>query len=199
MLLNFGSSAPIDVVISGNDFEIANKLALQVNDAVKSTQGTTDVQISRELNLPELRIMINREKAGSMGVNVQQISNTIATAISGNVASIYTDPVTGNQYNMLVRLSEDYRDKIQDINNLTVINSQGQLVNLGNMITVEMAKAPIQIDRKYQERIVEITGNNSGRDLGSISKEIASKISYIKVPQGFPNYEWQYRTTEQNI
>jgi multidrug efflux pump subunit AcrB len=199
MLLNFGSSAPIDVVINGNDFEIANTLALQVSDAVKSTQGATDVLISRELNLPELQIKINREKAGSMGVNVQQISNTIATAISGTVASIYTDPVSGNQYNMLVRLSENYRDQIQDIGNLSVMNSQGQLVKLSNMIDVKMAKSPIQIDRKYQERIVEITGNTSGRDLGSISKEIASKISYIKVPQGFSitmsgNIEQQNKT-----
>ena len=198
-LMNFGSSAPIDVVISGNDFETANTLALQVSDAVKSTQGATDVLISRELNLPELRIKINREKAGSMGVNVQQISNTIATAISGTVASIYTDPVTGNQYNMLVRLSENFRDQIQDVSNLTVMNSQGQLVKLGNIVEVEMAKSPIQIDRKYQERIVDITGNTSGRDLGSISKEIAQKISYIKVPQGFSvtmsgNIEQQNKT-----
>src|ERR1035437_2971401 len=198
-LLNFGSTAPIDVVISGNDLEIANTLAQQVSDAVKSTQGSTDVLISRELNLPELRIKINREKAGSMGVNVQQISNTIATAISGTVASIYTDPVTGNQYNMLVRLAENYRDQLQDINNLTVVNSQGALVKLSNLIEVEMAKSPIQIDRRYQERIVDVTGNVSGRDLGSVSKEIASRIAYIKVPQGFSitmsgNIEQQNKT-----
>jgi multidrug efflux pump subunit AcrB len=198
-LLNFGSSAPIDVVISGNDFETANSLALQVSDAVKSTQGSTDVQISRELNLPELRIKINREKAGSMGVNVQQISNTVATAISGTVASIYTDPISGNQYNMLVRLSEDYRDQIQDINNLTVVNTRGELIKLGNLVEVERAKSPIQIDRRYQERIVDVTGNVSGRDLGSVSKEIASKIAYIKVPQGFSitmsgNIEQQNKT-----
>jgi len=198
-LLNFGSTAPIDVVISGNDLQIANTLSQQVSDAVKATQGSTDVLISRELNLPELRIKINREKAGSMGVNVQQISSTIATAISGTVASIYTDPITGNQYNMLVRLAENYRDQIQDINNLTVVNTQGALVKLSNLIEVEMAKSPIQIDRRYQERIVDVTGNVSGRDLGSVSKEIASRIAYIKVPQGFSitmsgNIEQQNKT-----
>jgi multidrug efflux pump subunit AcrB len=134
-----------------------------------------------------------------MGVNVQQISSTIATAISGTVASIYTDPITGNQYNMLVRLAENYRDQIQDINNLTVVNTQGELVKLGNLVEVEMAKSPIQIDRRYQERIVDVTGNVSGRDLGSVSKEIASKIAYIKVPQGFSitmsgNIEQQNKT-----
>ncbi len=198
-LLNFGSSAPIDVIISGNDFNTANDLAQQISAAVKSTPGTADVQISRELNLPELRIKIDREKAGSMGINVQQISNTITTAISGTVASIFTDPATGNQYNMLVRLSENYRNKIEDIKNLTVKNSQGNLVKLSDIINVELAKSPIQIDRRYQERIVEVTGNVVGRDLGSVSKDIADKLANIKVPSGFQvqlsgNIEQQHKT-----
>jgi CzcA family heavy metal efflux pump len=198
-LLNFGSAAPIDVRISGNDFDIANRLAQQVSAAVKSTPGAADVQISRELNLPELRIKIDREKAGSMGINVQQISNTITTAISGNVASVFTDPATGNQYNMLVRLAEDYRNKIEDIENLTVKNSQGNLVKLGDIVNVELTKSPIQIDRRYQVRVVDITGNVVGRDLGSVSKEIADKIDEIKVPPGFQiqlsgNIEQQKKT-----
>ncbi len=184
-LLNFGSSAPIDIIISGEDFNNSNKLAQEVSDAVKSTPGATDVQISRELNLPELRVVIDREKAGALGVNVQQISNTIATAISGSVASVYTDPASGNQYNMLVRLKEDYRNKIDDIKNLTVLNSQGQLIQLGNIVSVEMAKAPIQIDRRYQERIVEVTANVNGRDLGSVANDIKAKLSNVQIPAGF--------------
>ncbi len=184
-LLNFGSSAPVDIIISGEDFEKADVLSKKISDIVKSTPGTTDVQISRELNLPELLISIDREKAGAMGVNVQQISNTIATAISGSVASVYSDPQSGNQYNILVRLSEDYRNKIDDIKNLTVQNSSGQLVQLGNLTKIIMARAPIQIDRKYQERIVEVTANTSGRDLGSISDEIQTKLSSLSIPSGF--------------
>ncbi len=198
-LMNFGSSAPIDVIISGQDFDVANKLSQQVYDIVKSTNGATDVQISRELNLPELRISIDREKAGALGLNVQQISNTITTAISGTVASIYTDPVTGNQYNILVRMTEDYRNKIDDIKNLSVQNSEGQLIKLSNIINVRLEKAPIQIDRRYQERIVEVTGNVQGRDLGSVSKDISDKLSGIHIPTGFQitqsgNIEQQNKT-----
>ena len=198
-LLNFGSSAPIDIIISGHDFDTANKLSQQVYDIVKSTQGATDVQISRELNLPELNISINREKAGALGVSVSQISNTITTAISGSVASIFTDPGTGNQYNILVRMTEDYRDKIDDIKDLSVLNAQGQLIKLSNLVNVELVKAPIQIDRKYQERIVEVTANNTGRDLGSISKEINDKLANVQIPTGFQvqvsgNVEQQNKT-----
>ena len=198
-LLNFGSSAPIDIIVSGQDFDTANKLTQEIYDIVKSTPGATDVQITRELNLPELSISINREKAGSLGVSVSQISNTITTAISGTVASVFTDPATGNQYNILVRMGEDYRDKIDDIKNLSVANSQGQLIKLSNLINVSIVKAPIQIDRKYQERIVEVTANNTGRDLGSISKEINEKMAGVHIPSGFNvqvsgNVEQQQKT-----
>jgi CzcA family heavy metal efflux pump len=198
-LLNFGSSAPIDIIISGQDFETANKLSQQILDIVKSTPGATDAQITRELNLPELNISINREKAGALGISVSQISNTITTAISGSVASIFTDPNTGNQYNILVRMTEDYRDKIDDIKNLSVVNIQGQLIKLSNLVDVELVKAPIQIDRKYQERIVEVTANNTGRDLGSISKDINDKLANVQIPTGFQvqvsgNVEQQNKT-----
>jgi CzcA family heavy metal efflux pump len=198
-LLNFGSTAPIDVIISGHDFAVANDLTQKIADAVKSTPGATDVQITRELNLPELQIKINRDKAGAMGVNVQQISNTITTAISGTVASIFTDPGNGNQYNILVRLSELDRQKINDIGQLTVTNGQGKLVKLSDLVDVKIGKAPIQIDRKYQERIVEVTGNVTGRDLGSVSKEISEKLAGINVPTGFQvqmsgNIEQQNKT-----
>ncbi|MFA6598273.1 MAG: efflux RND transporter permease subunit [Ignavibacteriaceae bacterium] len=198
-LLNFGSSAPIDIIISGQDFEKSNKLSQQIFDIVKSTNGASDVQISRELNLPELNVSIDREKAGALGVSISQISNTITTAISGSVASVFTDPATGNQYNILVRLSEDYRNKIDDIKNLSVQNTQGVLIKLSNLVTVTLVKSPIQIDRKYQERIVEVTGNVTGRDLGSVSKDINAKLANIQIPTGFTvttsgNVEQQNKT-----
>ena len=198
-LLNFGSSAPIDIIISGQDFETANKLSQKILEIVKSTSGATDVQLTRELNLPELRVSINREKAGVMGVSVSQISNTITTAMGGSVASVFTDPESGNQYNILVRLSEDFRNSINDIKELTVANNQGQLIKLSNLITIEQKKSPIQIDRKYQERIVEVTANVTGRDLGSVANEIKQKLNDVQIPSGFQvqvsgNVEQQNKT-----
>ncbi|MCX6163154.1 MAG: efflux RND transporter permease subunit, partial [Ignavibacteriae bacterium] len=198
-LLNFGSSAPIDVAILGYDFETADKIAKSVFEVVKSTQGAADVLISRELNLPEARIVVDRVKAGAMGVSVSQIANTIATSMSGTVASLFSDPKTGNQYNILVRLSEDYRDNIDDIKKLTVLNSQGKSVPIGNFIEVKMTKSPVQIDRKFQQRLIDVTANVSGRDLGSVVEDIKKKLVDVQVPPGFEvqisgNYEQQEKT-----
>lgn len=198
-LLNFGSSAPIDVSIYGFDFDNSDKLAQKVYDIVKNVKGTVDVRISRETKLPEVRIIIDRVKAGDLGISVSQVANTIATGISGSVASLYSDPKSGNQYNILVRLSENYRNKIDDIKKLTVLNFQGKPVPLGNFIEIKMTKSPVQIDRRYQERLVSITSNVSGRDLGSVAEEIRQKIKDIEIPQGFEiqlsgNVEQQQKT-----
>ena len=198
-LLNFGSSAPIDVMVLGYDFDDAEKLSLQIFDIVKSTTGTTDVRISRENSLPEARIIVDRVKAGALGVSVSQIANTITTSMSGSVASLFSDPKSGNQYNILVRLSEDYRNNIEDVKKLTVINSQGKPIPIGNFIDIKMSKSPVQIARKYQQRLVDVTANVSGRALGDVAEEIREKLKSIQIPPAFEvqlsgNVEQQNKT-----
>jgi CzcA family heavy metal efflux pump len=198
-LLNFGSNAPIDVEIRGFDLATSSQLAKDIAGIVRSTPGTTDVQITREDNLPELRVKIDRDKAGVLGINVAQISNTINTCINGSVASLYTDPVSGNVYNILVRLSEDYRSNIEDLKNIVIATSGGQQVLLGNIATIEKASSPVQIDRKYQQRLVEVTSNVSGRDLGSVANDIRARVAKMTIPPGFEvtltgNVEQQQKT-----
>jgi CzcA family heavy metal efflux pump len=198
-LLNFGSSAPIDVEIRGYDLDVGTALAKQIAIAVRSTPGAVDVQITREDNLPELRVQIDREKAGTLGISVAQVSNTINACINGAVASLFTDPVTGNQYNILVRLGEGYRSEVNDLQNLVLTTDGGQQILLGNIAKVEKANSPVQIDRKYQQRLVEVTANVSGRDLGSVAQDISSRLAGINVPPGFEvklsgNVEQQQKT-----
>lgn len=184
-LLNFGSNAPIDIEIRGFDLNTGSRLAKQIATIVRSVPGATDVQISRDDNLPELRVNIDRNKAGALGINVAQISNTISTLINGSVPSYFTDPVTGNQYNILVRLNEDFRSHIDDLKKLTVTSSNGSQVLLGNIADIQLASSPVQIDRKYQQRIIDVTANVTGRDLGSVADDIQKKINEINVPGGF--------------
>lgn len=198
-LLNFGASAPIDVEIRGYDLDEGSRLARQIAGIVRSTPGAVDVQVSREENLPEIRVKIDREKAGTLGINVAQISNTVNTCINGSVASLFTDPVSGNQYNILVRLSEEDRSNIEDLQHLVLTTQSGEQVLLGNVATIEKTASPVQIDRKYQQRLVEVTANVSGRDLGSVAKDIRESIQKLNIPPGFEvklggNVEQQQKT-----
>jgi CzcA family heavy metal efflux pump len=184
-LLNFGSAAPVDVEIRGFDLDTGSALAKKVAGIVRSVPGATDIQVSREDNLPELRVQIDRERAGVLGVSVAEIANTINTMIDGTVASLYTDPVNGNQYNILVRLSENYRSHIEDLDNIVLTTSGGQQVLLGSVAKITKTASPVEITRKYQQRLVEVTGNVSGRDLGSVSDDIQAQLDTVTVPPGF--------------
>ncbi len=198
-LMNFGSSAPIDVEVRGFDLDTGSRLAADVASIVRATPGAVDVQVSRDDNLPELRVRIDREKAGVLGISVATISNTINTCINGTVASTFTDPKTGNPYDILVRLNEDYRSNIDDLKKIVVATTGGQQVQLGTIATIERTAAPVQIDRKYQQRIVDVTANVSGRDLGSVAGDIRAQMSKLNVPPGFElvltgNVEQQQKT-----
>lgn len=201
-LMNFGSNAPIDVEIRGYDLDAGSDLAKEIFGMVRSTPGAVDVQISRDDNLPELRVKIDRDKAGILGIDVANISNTINTCMNGTVASLYTDPTTGNQYNILVRLNEDFRSRIDDLKKLVITTSGGQQVLLGNIARIEKDNAPVQIDRKYQQRLVEVTANVAGRDLGSVASDIQNKLDQLNIPSGFEvkqtgNVEQQQKTNRE--
>ncbi|HET6400425.1 MAG TPA: efflux RND transporter permease subunit [Candidatus Kapabacteria bacterium] len=184
-LMNFGSAAPIDVQIMGFDLDQGTKLSNEVVVAMQSTPGAVNVISSREADLPELDINIDRQKAGILGIDVAQISNTINAAMNGAVASLYSDPVSGNQYNILVRLDTQYRSNISDLRKLLVTTPSGQQVLLGEIATITQSASPVEIDRRYQQRVIDVTADVSGRDLGSVANDIQAKLDKISVPPGF--------------
>ena len=198
-LLNFGSSAPIDIQVQGFDLATGSRLAAQVAGIVRSTPGATDVQISREDNLPELRVNIDRDKAGVLGISAGDVASAVNACVSGAVASTFTDTVTGNAYDVLVRLDERFRSSPEDLQSIVLAATGGQVVLLGNIATVTRASSPVQIDRRNQQRLVDVTANVTGRDLGSVAADIGRKISKLDLPPGFSitqsgNVEQQNRT-----
>jgi len=186
-ILNFGSENPIEVQIIGFDFEESGKLARTIQGIVEDVKGTADVRISREDNYPELDVKVDRDLASRMGLTVKDAAQTILTSITGsvNMPSIYTDPITGKEYNIVVRFKEKNRNSIEDLENVPLFSKTGQIVDLRTIAKVEGAAGPIQIDRKYQQRIVKVTANVVGRPLGDVAGEIESKLAGLALPQGF--------------
>jgi multidrug efflux pump subunit AcrB len=198
-LLNFGSSAPIDIQIQGFDLAAGSRLAAQVAGIVRSTPGATDVQVSREDNLPELRVNIDRDKAGVLGISAGDVANAVSACITGAVASTFTDTVTGVASDVLVRLDQRFRSSPEDLQDIVLATAGGQVVLLGNIATITRANSPVQIDRKNQQRLVEVTANVTGRDLGSVAADIGRKTSKLDMPAGFSiaqsgNVEQQNKT-----
>jgi CzcA family heavy metal efflux pump len=185
MLISFGNENPIDVEILGYDLKISEKLANEVASLVRSTQGAKDVRVSREQDYPQQNIVIDRVRAALMGLSVAQVAKAVQTFINGYRASIFSDPQTGNQYYITVRGQEKDRASLSDLSQIFIFNPQGQPIPLDNIAEITKGAGPIQIERKYQQRIIHVTANTFGRDLGSVAADIQSKLDKLDLPPNF--------------
>jgi len=184
-LISFGYDNPIDVEILGYDFKTSQKLAEEVAAIIRSTPGAKDVRISREPDYPQQNIVIDRERAALLGLSVAQIAKSIQTNINGYQASVFSDPQTGNQYYITVRALEKDRAAISDLSYIFVFNAQGRPISLDNIASISRGAGPIQIERKYQQRIIHVTANTFGRDLGSVAADIQAKLDKLRLPPNF--------------
>ena len=186
-MMNIGASAPIDVEVIGYDFERARELYTKVREIVESTEGTRDVQVSREDDYPEIDIEVDREKAAMLGITARDVANAALTSVYGNLNApgIYTDPITGKEYDIVVRLKDEFRSSLHDLEDVLVPSRSGSPVLLRNIAKIKVTTGPVQIDRKYQQRIVHVTANVVGRPLGDVAKEIEEKLEGLSVPEGF--------------
>ncbi len=184
-LISFGYDDPIDIEILGYDLKAGRKLAEEVAAAIQTIQGVKDVQVSREPDYPQQNIVIDRERAALLGLNVAQIARSIQTFINGYAASIFSDPQTGNQYDITVRAQEKDRVSLTDLSQIFIFNPQGRPIPLDNVASIERGFGPIQIERKYQQRIIHVTATTFGRDLGSIAQDIQAKLDQISIPPNF--------------
>jgi len=178
-----GGTDRVQVEVRGHDLEIANALALRVEASVADVNGITDTRISRETGAPEEIIIIDRQKAADMNLTVSSIANILQTILSGSSAGEYRDG--GNEYRIRVQLESAEKKALRDILDLPVINTDGERVVLRNVVTVRPRRGPVLIERKDQERIVYVTANTSGRDMGSILSDITKNLQTIPVPRNF--------------
>jgi multidrug efflux pump subunit AcrB len=187
-ILNFGTQAPIDVEVIGYDLKDARDFSNKVALTMRNIEGLTDVQVAREENYPELDVMVDREKAARLGFRQDEIANTVLTSMSGdtNTPSVFTDPVTGNEYFIIVRLADRWRSDVKDLSEVFLPSkTSGTPVALSTIAQIHRSSGPVQIDRKYQQRVVDVFANVLGRDLGSVSDEIEAKLGNLQSPAGF--------------
>ena len=194
-ILNFGSAAPIDVEVLGYDLEeggeYAKKLAAKLRTLVDDDGKPllTDVQSTREENYPQLDVVVDRQKAGTLGLTEQQIAQSVLTSLVGNtqIAPIpYTDPKTGNEYYINVRLADAFRSNVRDLEDIQMRAPSGALVALGTVATVERGSGPVMVTRKYLQRVVDVTANVApGQDLGKASAAVRKALAELPPPEGF--------------
>src|SRR5207237_723171 len=96
---------------------------------------------------------------------------------------IYFDPDTGNPYYIITRLGYRYRHRVEDLGEVFLVQG-GRPVLLKGIADISRSSGPPQIDRRAQQRVIDVLANPVGRDLGSISTELEQKLAKLEVPPG---------------
>ena len=122
-VLNRGSQNPLEVEVIGYDLDDAPGVAREVARVMRDTPGVADVQISREGNYPQFNVVVDREKAATAGLSQRDVAQAALFSLNSNVSvnpSIFTDPRSGNQYNIVVQLDEPFRVRPEDLGKIFV-------------------------------------------------------------------------------
>ncbi len=183
MGMMFGEGGKLAVELYGHNMDDARRYAEAVEAAMERVEGVTDVEISRKEEKPELKVIIDREKASKLGLDVKSIGKTIETFFAGSTATRYREG--GDEYDIEVRLRAKDRDRIEDLRDAFVSLPGGGQVSLYNIAKIEQGLGPTQIERKDQARYVTVSGEVSGRDLGSVAADVKKAIDKIPAPPGF--------------
>jgi len=178
-----GTGKPVSVEIYGENDQVAASLATAIEDGLKTIPGVANVQVSRKDGNPELGVILDRDKASLLGVNMYTAGNTVRTAFNGLTVSKYRE--NGKEYDIFVRLEPGYRHDLKQLLDLRIPTVAGRTVPLGNLATLRQHQGPISINRKNQQRVVTVEADNVGRDLGSVSEDVDNLIKTIQVPEGF--------------
>ena len=185
---SFGSQKSIDVEIYGYDFEKARTVIHQVQDLMHKIPGMADIEVSREENYPEVNVVVDREKAALLGISETDVANAVLFSLNGNGQTdpiIFTDPQNGNEYYISAWLAEEHRKDLSAIEHVLLTTKNGEPVLLKNLATLKLNAGPVKIERKYFQRVVHITANPVGRDLGSIAQDLESAFAQMQLPPGF--------------
>ncbi len=185
---SFGSQKAVDVEIYGYEFEKARAVIKQVEAIMHDVKGLADIEVSREENYPELDITVDREKAALLGISETDVANAVLFSLNGNGQTdpiIYTDPETGNEYYISAWLAEEHRKDLTALDRIVLTSRTGEAVLLKNVAAVKFNAGPVKINRKYFQRVVNITANPVGRDLGSIGSELETRFAQLQLPPGF--------------
>ncbi len=187
-VMNFGAPTPIEVALSGANLTANRGFADKVLAEMKKISTLRDLQFAQPLDYPTVNINIDRERAGQMGLTVDQIGRSMVAATSSSrftQPNYWRDPASGVAYQVQVEVPQSRMSSIEDIQGIPVNNSKGASTLLGDVASINFGSMQGEYDRYNQARMLTITGNIQGADLGSVSATINEAIKRAgEIPKG---------------
>ncbi|WP_017756478.1 efflux RND transporter permease subunit [Calidifontibacillus oryziterrae] len=183
MSAGLSSGKPISISIQGAEQDILEEIAEQITWVVEDVEGTTNVESSISEGRPEIRVEVNKDVAAQYGVTYQQVMSEVEVGFNGRLATVFRED--GSEYDVRVILPEEERVKISDLENMFMQTPNGTLLPLSAVAELKQLQGPAQITRENQQRQINVSADISGRDLGSITRDITLALESMNFPEGY--------------
>lgn len=184
-----GVRADVAVKVFGDDMDVLNDSAQKISVLLQGIRGASEVNVEQTTGLPMLTVNIDREKTARYGLNVQDVQDTLATAIGGRDAGLLFEG--DRRFDILVRLPENLRSDEEAIKRLPIAlprsgESAQRFIPLSEVATLSLAPGPNQVSREDGKRRVVVSTNVRDRDIGTFVAEAEELIQQqIKLPSGY--------------
>jgi HAE1 family hydrophobic/amphiphilic exporter-1 len=177
-----GESSRVALEIRGDDLRQAQIVAQSAKAVMDKVPEVRNARVGRDDGRPELAIQVDRPKAALLGLSVTGVANSIRTSVGGTQAAFFRE--SGNEYPIVVRLREEDRERVEDLNDLLIGTQQGQVLQAKNLLTLRNQAGPTEIQRKNQERIIRVSAEPE-TTLSEALAAINARLGEVRVPQDF--------------
>ncbi|MBP6284889.1 MAG: efflux RND transporter permease subunit, partial [Paludibacteraceae bacterium] len=187
----------VAVEIFGYDFDNTNIVAAELQKRMKKLPGARNIDIDREEDRPELKIELDKEKIARHGLNTVMMASYVRNRVNGMDAGYYKED--GDEYPIMVRLTEENRNSITGIEELNIVTMQGKSLKLKELGDIKEYWGPPTIERKRRERVVTVSTTPEGVSLGELADQIKAEVKTMDIPRGVQvevggDYETQQET-----
>ena len=178
-----GGASTVDIKVFGHDMETAMNTAKDLQARLSKLGTMRDVQLSREDLQPEFNVRFDRQKLAYYGLNSATVAQFIRNRIYGYECTKYRED--GDEYNIVVRYAENFRESIEDVENIVLYTAMGQPIKLKEVATISEEYSSPTIERENRQRIVTVKGSvGAGVALGDAVVEVNSVLADYEVPTG---------------
>jgi multidrug efflux pump subunit AcrB len=187
-VMNFGAPTPIEVAVSGPNLTASRAFAEEIFGELRKIAALRDLQFSQPLDYPTIDIRVDRKRAGQLGVSVEQIGRSLVAATSSSrftQPTYWRDPASGTAYQVQVEIPQSRITSIEDVQAVPVNTTNGARALAADVAEITYGTAVGEYDRYNQQRMITITANIAGQDLGSVTSEVSAAIARAgEAPRG---------------
>jgi multidrug efflux pump subunit AcrB len=197
-ILNQGLPAPLDIKVTSMDTDAAHKIATQIAGQARRLPGVSDVLVPQDVDYPALKVDIDRERASELGLNAQEVVDSLITALTSNgmiAPSYWIDPRSGNNYLLTVQYFENY---VKDLATLGAMPLRApnlkEPARLDSVVHLSHILAPTEVDHYQIQRTIDVYVAPKGEDLSRIYAGVQRIIHETQLP---PNMKVEVRGSVQ--